>query len=198
MVKGKRLVIFIAIMIFIALIGQNSVFAAADNALIANQKFDEWYNGMPTGWSFDTGDYQNTVSCFYIDENNKCVELDNFEQSYSYIEQDILLKPNTSYKITCSAKVDNLSSFTSGANIAFAGQTARTLSVTTSGNWQTLELYVTTDDQENQEQKIRLYLGSETSTITGSAYFDNLKFEQVSSVDPNRFGIDVGHYGNQG
>ena len=65
----------------------------------------------------------------------------------------------------------------------FMNQMAETSGVTDTGNaWQTVDMYVRTNVDEEQTYLLRGGLGNEDSLVTGNAYFDDVTIERLEEA----------------
>lgn len=92
----------------------------------------------------------------------------------------IEVTPNTSYKISCMVKTDNVvptnSSTGGGAQISIEGTTERSQVITGTQDWKEIILYF--NSKNRTTVNIGFRLGGYDDTCTGTAWFDNLKLEK--------------------
>jgi hypothetical protein len=101
------------------------------------------------------------------------------EDDARYI-QTANVKPNTTYRISCWIKTENIGTGAVGANISvertpYASRDIRG----TNGRWENVSLYVRTDESVHA-LNICLGIGGYGSTNTGTAWFDDARMEEKS------------------
>lgn len=172
--------------IFVTLMLIYPSFALAEAIDVKNPGFEEGSNNA-TYWSENTWDKNAGVTT--IDYNtpehksgSRSVCIINNSPNDARVEQQIPVKENTYYKISCWVKTENVGNDKKGANISAEaiGDTSKDIRGT-NGKWEYIELYGKT----NKDQKtlpLTLGLGGYGSTNTGKAWFDDVAIEQLDSA----------------
>ena len=193
MAKKKTWIVLIVLAILVACLPVGGM--AEDTALVQNPNFDSWVeDGNLRNWEFETSDYQNTIS-YTQDNGNDCIVIDNFSPAYSYVYQEIPVEADTFYRVSCVAKVENLSGEGTGANISLAGETAISNVLTDEAGWQPLALYFRTGS-EATTVSLRIGLGQESAGEKGSAYFDTVSVKPVDGFPAGVTPYVLGQFGS--
>lgn len=151
-----------------------SVFAE-DNTSIYNPEFDNWQGGAPDGWIF----YSPTGALEKDSNGSPVIYLSS--KGFGLLTQEITLKPETCYLITCSITSSDITSDSSiAANINFAHQGAYS-----SATEDTLSIYVRTNTCETQQYLLRIGLGDEYNLASGNLILDNIIIEELSIIPEN-------------
>ncbi len=137
------------------------------------------YNG------FTKAEYNIGYTKFTRDKNVKY----SYDYSYKLESEDyndaifyktIEVKPNTSYKLTCMVKTENVESEDgkagSGAQIAILDTTECSKSITGTNDWQELEFIFDSKDRETIEIGFRL--GGNNANSKGTVWFSDFKLEE--------------------
>lgn len=174
----------ILVIVFIVLFClYSSVFAEGVN-LATNPGFEENEGSEPYFWTKgswqDSGKFSLDNTQFHSGKVSAVIV--NDVESDSRYKQEIKVKPDKYYKITCWVKTENVGEATKGANISVDGLTGTSNDVKgTTSDWVQLELYGVTGG--NQESFIlTLGLGGYSNTNTGKAWFDDVTVEELKGA----------------
>lgn len=171
----KTLSLFLAFFLIAALP------ALAEDNLISNPAFDSdidgWYRDM---WYTDAG-----VSYLEADENGydgACIKIYSVSENDARFCQDVPVKSDTLYEITCMAKAEGISEDAIGANISARDTFSYSDYIyDTDGQWVELKLYGRTgEDQETLTLFARL--GGYSGLNTGTAWFDSFSMREIDAV----------------
>ncbi|WJH34897.1 glycosyltransferase 87 family protein [Paenibacillus sp. CC-CFT747] len=92
------------------------------------------------------------------------------------------MKPNTTYRLSGFLRAEQADPSAKGANLSVIGPLETSADYKdTKGEWQYVELYGRTGPEQN-ELKVAVRLGGYGSLTKGTAYFDDIAFEEVSQV----------------
>ena len=179
---AKRKFLFILILaLALACFGGATALAESESA-VTNGVMENWEGGIPNWWNFSSSGNAALVEC--IDgETNQVAQIQLTEEGYGYLTQEVTLEPETLYRVTCRVMCFDATPEYPAFNMNFMNQMAETSGVTDTGNaWQTVEMYVRTNVDEEQTYLLRVGLGNEDSLVTGNAYFDDVTIERVEEA----------------
>lgn len=182
----KRLYVLLAVIIVYSLL---SLETYAANNLVTNPSFEEFNGSNPVSWSSTAYNKSNDVTKFNVENGqghtgNKCIAVTNTSANDARYSQEVAVKENTYYKLSCWAKTENIGKEGKGANISIEGklETSEDLKGTNS-DWRQLEMYAQTGPGINSI-KITVGIGGYSAINTGKAYFDDIEVVEVSNI-PN-------------
>lgn len=161
------------------------VFADGNN-IVQNFGFEK---GSLDKWHTQAYTTTDGVTEFFIDDtvshsgsNSACIV--NNSPNHSRFNQEIKVKGNSYYKLSCWVKTENVGSDFSGANITVEGIMDISDSIKDTSDWQYIELYGST--KKNQKSIIlSLALGSYGNENTGKVWFDDVVVEKVNQIPTN-------------
>ena len=112
----------------------------------------------------------------------------NKEYTDAMFYKNIKVKPNTSYKVTCMVKTQNVSNALqnsdAGAHISINGTLEKSNNVVGTNGWTKLELIFNSKNRENVEIGFRL--GGYESNSKGTAWFSDITMESgVADIGEN-------------
>lgn len=176
--------LFPMIMLFVLLL--NIPILADSNNLVQNFGFEQ---GSLDKW--DRQAYTNTdgITEFFIDDTvshsgAKSACIINNSPNHSRFNQEIKVKGNSYYKLSCWVKTENVGSDYTGANITVEGILDISEHIQGTNDWQYIELYGST--KKNQKSFVlSLALGSYGNVNTGKVWFDDVVVEKVDKVPSN-------------
>lgn len=170
--------------------------AAEDANLVKNPGFENNKNGTAVSWGkYDWKDRRG-VTEFKLDNTQKhsgdfslCIK-SNFPND-ARVKQNIKVKGDTFYKISCWVKTLNVGYGSKGANISIEGLVDTSKDVKgTSGGWQYIELYGKTSKNQ-KSMMITVGLGGYSNLNTGTAWFDDVKVEEIKEVPAGKEVINL-------
>lgn len=101
----------------------------------------------------------------------------------------VTVKPNTSYKVTCMIKTENVESETTpsdaGAYICISDTTEKSTSITGTKDWTEATMYF--NSRNRTSVNIGFRLGGTEVNSKGTVWFTNLKLEQGAEVKDNKW-----------
>lgn len=182
----KRLVSLVSVVIFVCLC--SSFFVFSESPLVNNPSFEESTSGSPSFWTFDSYTKDSSYSKSSVvtgtaHSGKSFVTIENFKQNDSRFKQNINVKPNTTYKLSCWIKTENVGSVQNGrgASISIEGKHEASKDLKgTNNNWQQVEMYVNTNSQTSFT--VTVGIGGYGADDTGKASFDDVTIEEVTSV----------------
>ena len=146
----------------------------------------DWYRDM---WYTDSG-----VSRFEIAEDGyegSCLKITNVSENDARFCQDIPVKPDTLYEITCMVKAEGVGEDTIGANLSAKDTFSYSdYAYDTDGQWEKLTLIGRTGpDQDTLTLFARV--GGYSGLNTGSAWFDNFTMREITAVPEGEIEWDL-------
>ncbi len=161
--------------------------ARADgNNLLANGTFEQHDGKTPDGWQSDCWDNEEGFSLFSVDPNGgtdggAVAVVENAELNDARFQQKVPVQKGKLYRLSGDIKVENASGGW-GATLSFKDTyTYTTPLLDTGGQWQHVELYGRTGDNQ-KEVTVFIRLGGYGNLSSGRAWFDNVVLEQVDSL----------------
>lgn len=141
---------------------------------------------------FMKAEYHLGLSKFERDTQVKCVKNDSykiiseeFNDAMFYETVDVL--PNTSYKVTCKIKTENVKSKNentdSGAHICISETLEKSDNVVGTSDWTEVEFYFNSKNRTTVDVGFRL--GGFEDNCTGTAWFSDFKIESGITDDSN-------------
>ncbi|NJD02519.1 MAG: phospholipid carrier-dependent glycosyltransferase, partial [Ruminiclostridium sp.] len=156
--------------------------AYAENInLAANPGFEEFDGSDPFYWT--SGSWQNdgafTLDTAAAHSGKSSALIINNKATDSRFKQEIKVKSNTYYRLSCWIKTEDVGSKTIGANLSIDGLLPTSQDVKgTSEDWTYIELFgITGKDQKSFT--LTLGLGGYGSLNTGKAWFDDVVVEEL-------------------
>lgn len=179
-----RKIIFPIIVLF-SLLSIIPVFADNNN-LVQNFGFEQGYLDKWNKQAYTTTD---GVTVFFIDDTvshsgSKSACIINYSPNHSRFNQEIKVKGNSYYKLSCWVKTENVGSDYTGANITVEDILSISKHIQGTNDWQYIELYGRT--KKNQKSFVlSLALGSYGNVNTGKVWFDDVVVEKIDKVPSN-------------
>lgn len=155
--------------------------------IVSNPGFEDGDGGNVYGWT--SGSWDNNGKFSWVDNQKqtgkKSVCIENGTPTDSRYKQQISVKGNTVYLLSCWVKTENVGMQNIGANLSVEGLFVISPDVKgTSGEWKKVELYGrTAKGQENLT--VTVGLGGYGSLNSGTAWFDDISVEELKSVPAN-------------
>lgn len=175
--------LILVMFIFIAVI---PVFAAAN--LVSNPSFEEESGGLPAAWQFSSFAHTPGAADFKL-EKGGAHSGDRFVTIVSHIKndvrfrQDIPVKENTIYKLSCWIKTENVGTDAKGANLSIDGKFESSEDIKgTNGKWEYVEMYAKTGIKIKR-MTITIGIGGYGSMNSGKASFDDVAVEELGIPD---------------
>lgn len=163
---------------------------AAGGALLPNGGFEEGANTAVYYWTTHAWDTREGVTEFYWDDTQsytgqKSVCIVNNEPNDARYKQEIKVKGNTYYRLSCYVKTAEVGRDHKGANLSVEGiiDTSPDIRGTTD-QWTSIELYGRTGRRQ-ETLTVTVGLGGYGSLNTGKVYFDEVVVEEVTSLPPH-------------
>lgn len=161
----------LALILALILIAIPSYALAEGNSYIENSDFSTWINGSPEGWTF----YSPTGILSQDEHGRPVISLEN--NDFGLLFQQITLKPETCYLITCDVLAENVSESVIGANINFSYQGAYSDLIDDE-----LVLCVRTNTSEVQDYVLNIGIGSENNPASGKLTLGALTIKELSEI----------------
>lgn len=126
----------------------------------------------------DTSSFSRDHEIKYSEQASYKIENENYSDALFY--QTVSVIPNTTYRVSCMVKTENVENFentkTGGAQIAIAGTSEKSENVYGTQDWKRIELLFNSKNRE--EVNIAFRLGGYNDESKGVAYFSDFKMEQ--------------------
>jgi hypothetical protein len=176
----RKLVMTLIIMILTF----SAVSAYAEGNLLKNPSFEEVTGENPTGW--ESWGY-NSGSVFKVEDGEghsgkKFVSISSDSENDARYKQTIAVKENSTYKLSCWAKTENVGADKTGAIISLLDYVFSSKDLKgTNDKWQYTEMYFKPGTGV-KNVVVTVSLGGHGNMNKGKAYFDDLSLEEVTSV----------------
>ncbi|MDP4145257.1 MAG: hypothetical protein Q8936_12375 [Bacillota bacterium] len=163
--------------------------SAATN-LIQNGSFEDVTGNNPNGWTISVWDKKSNGSVLKVETGtghtgSKFVTITNNINNDARYTQKVNVEENKMYKLSGYIKTNNISKQGSGACLSIEGKLEATTALTgTSADWQLKEMYIKTGKGINNIT-VTVDVGGYGSLSTGTASFDDITLEEVSSIPQN-------------
>lgn len=126
----------------------------------------------------DTSSFSRDHEIKYSEQASYKIENEDYSDALFY--QTVSVIPNTTYRVSCMVKTENVENFentkTGGAQIAIAGTSEKSENVYGTQDWKRIELLFNSKNRE--EVNIAFRLGGYNDESKGVAYFSDFKMEQ--------------------
>ncbi len=193
---SKKLIkITFILMIVIQFILSSTVFAENGN-LVKNPGFEEVEANDAYFWMFHCYDNDPGVTENYVDstqayEGSNSAFIVNHYVNDSRFKQDIPVKGNTYYRLSCWVKTENVGTEMIGANISIENSTNVSRDIRgTTPEWEYIELYGKTS--ANQDSlTLTVGLGGYGNVNTGKAWFDNIEVAELNSLPAGKTAVSL-------
>jgi len=152
--------------------------------LLKNSSFEEVNGENPDGW--ETWGY-NSGSVFKVEEGaghegKKFVSITSENDNDARYKQTVAVKENTTYKLSCWVKTENVGSERTGAIISLLDYVYTSKDFKgTNNEWQYAEMYFKPGSGIDSVV-VTVGLGGYGNMNKGKAYFDDLSLEEVTNV----------------
>ena len=143
---------------------------------------------------YTRAEYKNNLSEFYRDENVKysnmnSYKIENTDYNDAMFFKKIDVVPNTSYKVTCMIKTENVVNkelnTDAGAHICINESTEKSDNVTGTTDWTKVEFIF--NSKNRQEVEIGFRLGGNNYNSIGTAWFSDMKIESGTAEISNKW-----------
>lgn len=166
-----------------------SSYADNDN-MVANPGFESGLSGSADNWSCDAWDKAEGASQFVIDDRisrtgKRSALITNNSPNDARYRQEITVKGNKYYRLSCYIRTENVGIGDKGANISVEGiiETSDYIKGT-NPEWKRVELYGKTKKGQTS-LTVSLGLGGYGSLNTGKAWFDDVLVEEADKAPAN-------------
>lgn len=180
----RKLIAFLLLFLFLF---SNTAFA--DSTAFQNPGFEEGSNTSINFWNSYIWDEKPGIAEITMDNNikhsgNSSVRITANVATDVRVKQQIPVKAETYYKISCFAKSENISPNSKGANISADGIVHTSIDLKETSDWTELILYGKTA-QNQSVVTLTFGIGGYGSLNTGKVWFDDVKIEEVSTLPDN-------------
>jgi len=182
--KGVNVMKKLTVAILMIILTFCTTYSYAEGKLLKNPSFEEGSGEKPDGW--DTWAY-NSGSVFKVEEGTghegkKFVSITNDNDNDARYKQTVAVKENTTYKLSCWVKTENVGSERTGAIISLLDYVYTSKDFKgTNNEWQYAEMFFRPGSGVDSVV-VTVGLGGYGNMNTGKAYFDDLSLEEVTNV----------------
>ncbi|MGN0742356.1 MAG: carbohydrate binding domain-containing protein, partial [Candidatus Fimadaptatus sp.] len=205
--RWVQVLMLVALALCVSLMPTGALGDAEGENLLANAGFEELDGtGMPVGWARSMYNWDDGVTAFDVvtgtaHTGSACVRVRSLGENDARFEQTVACEPNTVYRLSGWVRVEDVPEGTMGANLSVEDAFSSTNSVTgtsAEGEWTYIELYGITGPEQTS-LTVMARLGFYGSTITGTAWFDDIALEHVHEIpDGAMFGYLYQDTGDSG
>ena len=155
---------------------------SAPGQLLQNGTFATADGGLPAGWRVEAWAKDNSdVQWEPVAEGNGgVVRIVNRSANDARLCQTIPVTAGGSYRVSARVRTENVGSSTAGALIAIEPRIADSVDVKGTQDWQVLQ--VTAENLDAATWDICLRLGSYANLNTGTAWFTDVRVDQVGGA----------------
>lgn len=146
----------------------------AQDEVILEEDFSVWNEGVPLGWDFYSPQG-------VLEQTDGQAQLVLAQEGFAYLTQYLQLEPETTYHIVCTVSGQGISGNV-GANLSFESQIAASGGLTGDFDEEQLELYVRTNTSSDQGYLLRVGLGSEDESVTGSLAISAMQIQKLEEM----------------
>jgi hypothetical protein len=154
--------------------------------LVKNPGFEDWTGPLPENWTTKiwnpveefTKIYSDTVQPY---SGKKCVVIENSRINDARLIQELKVRDDSIYELSCRIKTENVSPANIGAYISVLGLNEVEWDIRGTHDWQHMIVYVRVGQYFNK-LTIALCLGGYGSTNTGKALFDDISVKRVDVI----------------
>lgn len=177
---------------------------ASDN-LLQNPSFEQESGAMPASWENSSWDVKPGVSEFNYEKGEAhsgdgFVTVTNNSENDARFTQNVSVKDNTTYRLSCWIKTENVGTVQNGkgANISVEGKVETSKDIKgTNGKWEYAEMYLRTGSGIDTI-KVTVGIGGYGAINIGKASFDDVSAEEVGSVPAGAITAQLGDAGQNG
>lgn len=146
--------------------------------------------------SFTKAEYNQGMTKFIRDNETTysydySYKLESNEFNDAMFYKEITIKPNTSYKLSCMVKTENVESenkdSNGGAQISVLNTTESSEIITGTNDWQKLEFIF--DSKNRDKMEIGFRLGGNAENAKGTAWFSDFKLEEGAKDNSSNWNV---------
>jgi dolichyl-phosphate-mannose-protein mannosyltransferase len=162
-------------------------FSFAQDNILYNADFEILEGSLPQGWAAHTYTDNPEAVKFSMGHEDaysgrNYIIIENLQPEDAKLMQTVEVEPDTTYKISCYAKVFYMGEGGAGANLSLLDIQGRSVDLKdTGGRWVQLELYGRTGP-EQRSLTVTLRVGGYGLMNTGKAFFDDVIMHKVAHV----------------
>lgn len=176
----------LALLVVIFTILLNITVFAGNSNLAKNSDFEQ---GSLDSWEEGVYDTTENVSQFLLDDKvyhsgSKSACIINNAVNHSRYKQNIKVKGNSYYKLSCWVKTENVGKDNRGAYISVDEITDMSRDIRGTSEWEYVELYGITAKKQGSIN-VSIALGGYGGTNTGKAWFDDVVVEKIDKLPSN-------------
>lgn len=174
-----------------------SVSSAEGNNILKNPSFedaDKPYSWDQDIWEASDGQKEIKVVNNVFHTGKQCAAIINTKEGDSRLKQTIDVESDSIYKISGWIKTENVGDTQKGANFSILMLQITSTDVKGTTDWKYIEMYGRTGKSQTS-LTVTAGLGGYGSLNTGTAYFDDISVEKVSSVPQDA--VELPFYSNE-
>lgn len=141
--------------------------------------------GLPADWSVDAYDAREGISLYTLSDQahagDCAARIRNVAENDARFYQNVAVEPETMYKLSGYIRTENIADSGHGANLSIEGVYVFSDELFATRDWTYVELYGETGPDQT-EVTVFARLGGYSGISSGTAYFDDLKLEQVDTL----------------
>jgi hypothetical protein len=159
----------------------------AGATLLQNDALNAGSDGVPAGWRVeawnkDLTDVAVEPSADGRTDGTKVVRIVNRGPNDARLCQSVSVTPGASYKLSARVRTEGVGQSTAGALLAIEPRIADSVDLKGTQSWQNVE--VTASNAEHASWDMCLRLGSYANLNTGTAWFTDVRVEQIGGPAP--------------
>jgi hypothetical protein len=156
--------------------------SALSPPLLENGLFTEAADGIPTGWRVEAWQREHSDVSWEPIEGGGVVRIVNREANDTRLCQSMPVVAGATYRVSARVRTQNVGSTTAGAMIALEPRITDSPDLKGTQDWQVVQ--VTAQNAEASSWDVCLRLGSYANLNTGTAWFTDVRVDQVSGPPP--------------
>ncbi len=162
---------------------------AEEKNLLENGSFESVDgDGLPSGWYTEAWVTREGVTDYSVTAQahggQHAAVIESFDMNDARFAQNVQVKPNTMYRLSGYIKAEGIEDSGRGANLSIEGLTdaySQSVYADTEGEWQYVELYGETGDDQ-KEVTVFVRLGGYSGESIGRAVFDDISLVKVEDL----------------
>ena len=160
---------------------------AAGAALLQNAALNAGSDGVPAGWRVEAWNKELTdvavePAADGRADSAKVVRIVNRGPNDARVCQSVPVTPGASYRLSARVRTEGVGQTTAGALLAIEPRIADSVDLKGTQSWQNVE--VTASNTEHASWDMCLRLGSYANLNTGTAWFTDVRVDQIGGPAP--------------
>jgi hypothetical protein len=157
--------------------------ATSGATIVQNGRFTDVTGGLPSGWRTEA--WARDLSDFGWEagpSGNGMARIINRGANDARFCQTIAVTPGATYRVSAQVKTEGIGAATAGALIAIEPRIADSIDTKGTQDWQLVQVNVENPDASQWD--ICLRLGSYANLNTGTAWFTDVRVDQIGGAAP--------------